>query len=155
MSLDRPRVVLADDGVLVREGVVRLLTEGGCEVVAALEDAEGVPAALASYEVDALVLDIRMPPSHTDEGLALLERLRADGVSLGVLLLSMYASPTLAMRALSAGGATGYLLKDRIRDGWTLVDAIRTVARGGTVVDPEVVAMMLRASAGTSRLDVL
>ncbi len=79
----------------------------------------------------------------------------ADGVQTGVLLLSMYASPTLALRALSAGGATGYLLKDRIRDGGALVDAVRTVSRGGTVVNPEVVAMMLRASSATSRLDAL
>jgi DNA-binding NarL/FixJ family response regulator len=156
MSLERPRVLLADDGVLVREGVTRLLSAGGCQVLEAFEDAEDLSLALASYDdLDALVLDIRMPPTHTDEGLALLERLRADGVTIGVLLLSMYASPTLALRALTAGGATGYLLKDRIRDGQTLVDGVRTVARGGTVVDPEVVAMMLRASASTSRLDVL
>ena len=130
-------MVLADDGVLVREGVVRLLTAGGCEVLAALEDAEGVDDALRSYDdLDALVLDIRMPPTHTDEGLGVLERLRADGVSTGVLLLSMYASPMLAMRALSAGGATGYLLKDRIRDGQALVEAVRTVARGGTWSTP-------------------
>lgn len=149
-------MVLADDGVLVREGVVRLLTAGGCEVLAALEDAEGVDDALRSYDdLDALVLDIRMPPTHTDEGLGVLERLRADGVSTGVLLLSMYASPMLAMRALSAGGATGYLLKDRIRDGQALVEAVRTVARGGTVVDPEIVALMLQGSASSSRLDVL
>jgi DNA-binding NarL/FixJ family response regulator len=149
-------VVLADDGVLVREGVVRLLTAAGCEVLAALEDAEGVDDALRSYDdLDALVLDIRMPPTHTDEGLGVLERLRADGVSTGVLLLSMYASPMLAMRALSAGGATGYLLKDRIRDGQALVEAVRTVARGGTVVDPEIVALMLQGSASGSRLDVL
>jgi DNA-binding NarL/FixJ family response regulator len=156
MSLARPRVLVADDAVLVREGVVQLLRAGGCEVLAALEDADGVRSALASTgDVDALVLDIRMPPTHTDEGLALLERLRADGVRTGVLLLSMYASPTLALRALSAGGATGYLLKDRVRDGGALVDAVRTVARGGTVVDPEVVALMLRASTGASRLDAL
>ena len=156
MNLERPRVLLADDGVLVREGVTRLLTAGGCQVLEVFADADGVPAAVTSYDdVDALVLDIRMPPTHTDEGLALLERLRADGVTLGVLLLSMYASPTLAMRALSAGGATGYLLKDRIRDGQTLVEAVRTVARGGTVVDPEIVSLMLQASAGTSRLDAL
>jgi DNA-binding NarL/FixJ family response regulator len=156
LTVDQPRVLLADDAVLVREGVVQVLRAGGCEVLAALENADGVPAALASYdEVDALVLDIRMPPTHTDEGLALLERLRADGETVGVLLLSMYASPTLALRALSAGGATGYLLKDRIRDGGALVDAVRTVARGGTVVDPEVVALMLQASAGASRLDAL
>jgi DNA-binding NarL/FixJ family response regulator len=149
-------VVLADDGVLVREGVVRLLTAAGCEVLAALEDAEGVDDALRSYpDLDALVLDIRMPPTHTDEGLGVLERLRADGVPTGVLLLSMYASPMLAMRALSAGGATGYLLKDRIRDGQALVEAVRTVARGGTVVDPEIVALMLQGSASSSRLDVL
>jgi DNA-binding NarL/FixJ family response regulator len=156
MSVARPRVVVADDAVLVREGVVQLLRAGGCDVLAALEDADGVQAALAAHaDVDALVLDIRMPPSHTDEGLALLERLRAEGVGTGVLLLSMYASPSLALRALSAGGATGYLLKDRVRDGGALVDAVRTVARGGTVVDPEVVALMLRASTGASRLDVL
>lgn len=156
MSIDQPRVLLADDAVLIREGLVQLLRAGGCEVLAALEDADGVQAALASYdEVDALVLDIRMPPTHTDEGLALLERLRADDVRTGVLLLSMYASPALALRALSAGGATGYLLKDRIRDGGTLVDAVRTVSRGGTVVDPEVVALMLKASTAASRLDAL
>jgi DNA-binding NarL/FixJ family response regulator len=155
MKANRPRVVLADDAVLVREGVQQVLRAGGCEVLAALEGTEGVAAALASYDVDALVLDIRMPPTHTDEGLALLEQLRADGVRTGVLLLSMYASPTLALRALSAGGATGYLLKDRIRDGGILVDAVRTVARGGTVVDPEVVALMLQASSGASRLDAL
>lgn len=156
MTIEQPRVILADDAVLIREGVVQLLRAGGCEVLAALEDADTVRPALASFEhVDALVLDIRMPPTHSDEGLALLEQLRAEGVQTGVLLLSMYASPTLALRALSAGGATGYLLKDRIRDGGTLVDAVRTVSRGGTVVDPEVVALMLRASSATSRLDVL
>jgi DNA-binding NarL/FixJ family response regulator len=155
MTADRPTVVLADDAVLVREGVQQVLRAGGCEVLAALEGTDGVAAALASYDVDALVLDIRMPPTHTDEGLALLEQLRAEGVRTGVLLLSMYASPSLALRALSAGGATGYLLKDRIRDGGILVDAVRTVARGGTVVDPEVVALMLQASSGASRLDAL
>lgn len=156
MTIEQPRVILADDAVLIREGVVQLLRAGGCEVLASLEDADSVRPTLASFEhVDALVLDIRMPPTHSDEGLALLEHLRADGMQTGVLLLSMYASPTLALRALSAGGATGYLLKDRIRDGGTLVDAVRTVSRGGTVVDPEVVALMLRASSATSRLDAL
>jgi DNA-binding NarL/FixJ family response regulator len=155
MSGDRPRVVLADDAVLVREGVQQVLRAGGCEIVAALDGADGVSDAIASDDVDAVVLDIRMPPTHTDEGLVLLEQLRAGGVTTGVLLLSMYASPTLALRALSAGGATGYLLKDRIRDGGILVDAVRTVARGGTVVDPEVVALMLQASSGASRLDAL
>ncbi|MBA2954611.1 response regulator [Nocardioides sp. MAH-18] len=156
MTVARPRVLLADDAVLIREGVAQLLRAGGCEVLASLEDADEVPSALASFDdIDALVLDIRMPPTHTDEGLVLLERLRADGAQIGVLLLSMYASPSLALRALSAGGATGYLLKDRIRDGGTLVDAVRTVSRGGTVVDPEVVALMLEASTATSRLDAL
>jgi DNA-binding NarL/FixJ family response regulator len=156
MNVDRPRVLLADDAVLIREGVVQLLRAGGCDVLEAFEDSEGVWAALSTYDdVDALVLDIRMPPTHTDEGLVLLERLRAGGADIGVLLLSMYASPTLALRALSAGGATGYLLKDRIRDGNTLVDAVRTVARGGTVVDPEVVSLMLKASGSSSRLDAL
>ena len=144
VSLERPRVVVVDDAVLVREGVRQLLTAGGCDVVAVATDVPGLHAALAAHpEVDAVVLDIRMPPDHSDEGMRALEELRADGVTTGVLLLSMYASPTLAVRALSAGGATGYLLKDRITDGEALVAAVRTIVSGGTVVDPDVVALLL------------
>jgi DNA-binding NarL/FixJ family response regulator len=147
MSVDRPQVVVADDAVLVQEGVRQLLAAGGCDVLAVAGDVEQLDAALTEHPAtDAVVLDIRMPPDHSDEGLRVLERLRADGSTLGVLLLSMYASPTLALRALSAGGATGYLLKERITTGTALVAAVRTVVGGGTVVDPEVVGMMLGSS---------
>jgi DNA-binding NarL/FixJ family response regulator len=145
-----------DDAVLVREGVRQLLTAGGCEVVGTATDVTGLHDALkAAPDVDALVLDIRMPPDHSDEGMRALEQLRADGVTTGVLLLSMYASPTLAVRALSAGGATGYLLKDRITDGQALVAAVRTIVSGGTVVDPEVVALLLGSTGRPRRVDAL
>jgi DNA-binding NarL/FixJ family response regulator len=152
MSLERPRVLVVDDAVLVREGVRQLLTAGGCEVVGVATDVAGLDAGLAEDPtVDAVVLDIRMPPDHSDEGMRALEALRASGSTIGVLLLSMYASPTLAVRALSAGGATGYLLKERITDGQALVAAVRTIVGGGTVVDPDVVTLLL-GSKGRSRL---
>jgi DNA-binding NarL/FixJ family response regulator len=152
MSVDRPRVIVVDDAVLVQEGVRRLLEAGGCDVVAVAGDVPGLHGALAEHpDTEALVLDIRMPPDHSDEGMRVLEQLRADGSPLGVLLLSMYASPTLAVRALSAGGATGYLLKERITTGQALVAAVRSVVSGGTVVDPEVVAMLM-GSSGRPRL---
>jgi DNA-binding NarL/FixJ family response regulator len=152
VSLERPRVIIADDAVLMREGVRQLLVTGGCDVVGAARDVESMRALLdGQSDVDVLVLDIRMPPGHRDEGMRALEELRAAGNPIGVLLLSMYASPTLAVRALSAGGATGYLLKERVTDGQALVAAVRTVVSGGTVVDPEVVALLL-GSAGRSRL---
>jgi DNA-binding NarL/FixJ family response regulator len=156
VSVDCPRVIVVDDAVLVREGVRQLLVAGGCEVLAVACDVRELHAALAAHpDTDALVLDIRMPPNHSDEGMRVLEELRADGSTLGVLLLSMYASPTLAVRALSAGGATGYLLKERITTGQALVAAVRTVVGGGTVVDPEVVAMLLGSSARPRLLDAL
>ena len=152
MSLEHPRVIIADDAVLMREGVRQLLVAGGCDVVGAARDVESMRALLDEQsDVDILVLDIRMPPGHRDEGMRALEELRAAGNPIGVLLLSMYASSTLAVRALSAGGATGYLLKERVTDGQALVAAVRTVVSGGTVVDPEVVALLL-GSTGRSRL---
>ena len=148
MSVDRPQVVVVDDAVLVREGVRQLLVAGGCDVVAEARDAQELRHALATHsDADALVLDIRMPPDHSDEGMRVLEQLRADGSTIGVLLLSMYVSPTLAVRALSAGGATGYLLKERVTTGQALVAAVRTIVSGGTVVDPEVVSLLLSSTA--------
>lgn len=157
MNTRGPRVVVADDAALLREGVSQLLTAGGCEVVATARDPDELFAALRAHEhgVDAVVLDIRMPPSHSDEGIRVLEQLRGEGHDLGVLLLSMYSSPTLALRALSAGGATGYLLKDRVKDGAALVDAVRTIAGGGTVVDPEVVALLIGSTTRAAAVDGL
>jgi DNA-binding NarL/FixJ family response regulator len=148
VTVDRPQVIIVDDAVLVREGVRQLLVAGGCDVVAEARDAQELQQRLAAHsETDALVLDIRMPPGHSDEGMRVLEQLRADGSTIGVLLLSMYASATLAVRALSAGGATGYLLKERVTTGQALVAAVRTIVGGGTVVDPEVVGLLLRSTA--------
>ena len=156
MTVDRPQVIVVDDAVLVREGVRQLLVAGGCGVVAQARDAQELQERLATHsDADALVLDIRMPPDHSDEGMRVLEQLRAEGSTIGVLLLSMYASATLAVRALSAGGATGYLLKERVPTGQALVAAVRTIVGGGTVVDPEVVSLLLRSTARPRLLGTL
>ena len=148
MTVDRPQVIVVDDAVVVREGVRQLLVAGRCDVVAEARDAQDLHERLATHpDTDALVLDIRMPPDHSDEGIRVLEQLRAEGSTIGVLLLSMYASPTLAVRALSAGGVTGYLLKERVTTGQALVAAVRTIVGGGTVVDPEVVRLLLHSTA--------
>jgi DNA-binding NarL/FixJ family response regulator len=144
VTREHPRVLVVDDGLLIREGIRQVLVAGGCEVVGIAGDVAGMTEALALIpEVDAVVLDIRMPPTHTDEGLRALEGLRSRGSRLGVVLLSMYGNPTLAIRATAAGAGTGYLLKDRVTDADMLVRAIRTVMGGGTVVDPEVVAALV------------
>jgi DNA-binding NarL/FixJ family response regulator len=142
-----PAVVVAEDAPLIREGICQLLVAAGCTVRAAVADADELKAVLEEHgnDVDVVVLDIRMPPTHTDEGIQALEDLRSRGNPVGVLLLSMYASGALAVRALSAGGATGYLLKDRVKDGSALADAVRSVAGGGAVVDPEVVSMLMQS----------
>jgi len=151
----RVRVVLAEDSLLLREGLVRLLDEAGAEVVAAVGDGDELLQVAAREPLDAAVVDIRMPPTHTDEGLQALEALRARGSEVGVLLLSMYVSAPSALRVLAAGRGSGYLLKERVADEQTLVEAVGTVAAGGSVVDPELVAV-LSAQRDTGRvLDTL
>lgn len=150
------RVVVADDAVLLREGIRQLLQVGRCEVVAAVGSVEELQTVFDSgIAFDALVLDIRMPPTHTDEGIRVLEQLRAGGSRVPTLLLSMYATAALVMRAMRCGAGTGYLLKERVSDGDTLVAAIRTLVGGGSVVDPEVVALLVGASSRDTRLDRL
>jgi DNA-binding NarL/FixJ family response regulator len=150
------RVAVADDAVLLREGIGQILRAGGVDVVSSVDSAEQLLAVVAAdRQIDAVVLDIKMPPSHTDEGLRALERLRADGSSVGVLLLSMYTTAAYAIRAMSAGSGTGYLLKDRVADAGTLVNAVRSVAAGGSVVDPEVVALLVSGHKGKASLDTL
>jgi DNA-binding NarL/FixJ family response regulator len=150
------RVAVADDAVLLREGIGQILRAGGMEVVASVDTAEELLEAVETDgAVDAIVLDIKMPPTHTDEGLRALERLRAGGFNAGVLLLSMYTSAAYAIRALSAGSGTGYLLKDRVADADTLVTAVRTVARGGSVVDPEVVQLLVSARSSEAAVESL
>lgn len=150
------RVAVADDAVLLREGIGQILRAGGVEVVASVDTAEDLLAVVAEDEaLDAVVLDIRMPPTHTDEGLRALEELRMSGLTVGVLLLSMYTTTAYAIRAMSAGSGTGYLLKDRVADADALVSAVRTVAGGGSVVDPEIVQLLVSGRASAASVDTL
>jgi DNA-binding NarL/FixJ family response regulator len=136
------RVVVADDSVLVRRGVTQVLESSGLEVVAAVDTGERLLEVAALEPLDAAVVDIRMPPTHTDEGLRALETLRGRGSRIGVLLLSMYVSVPSALRVVAAGRGTGYLLKERVADEETLTRAVTAVAAGGSVVDPELVAVL-------------
>ncbi|HEX6339306.1 MAG TPA: response regulator transcription factor [Jiangellaceae bacterium] len=137
------RVVLAEDSVLLREGLVRLLTEAGCIIADAVGDGDTLVAAVESHRPDVAVVDVRMPPSHSDEGLraAIEARRRVPGT--GVLVLSQYVEESYASDLLADGaGGVGYLLKDRVSALAELSDALERVASGGTVLDPEVVAQL-------------
>jgi DNA-binding NarL/FixJ family response regulator len=151
----RLRVAIAEDGLLLREGIEKVLDDGGIEVVASFGTGIELERFAAAEHLDAAVLDIRMPPSFSDEGILTLERMRAKGSRMGVLLLSMYATPDYAMRVMSAGAGTGYLLKERVSERRALVRAVESVAGGGSVVDPEVVSQLVartRADDPLSRL---
>jgi DNA-binding NarL/FixJ family response regulator len=139
------RIVLADDSVLLREGIARLLVEAGFDVVAQAGDAPTLMSAVREYRPDVAVIDIRMPPTHTDEGLRAAEAIRAElGPDIGILVLSQYVETTFALRLVADGkGGMGYLLKDRVDDPDELSEAIRRIARGGSVIDPEVVAQLV------------
>ncbi|MWB98800.1 response regulator [Agromyces sp. MMS17-SY077] len=137
------RVAVADDALLLRAGIEKVLASGGIDVVASVGTADELLEAAAEHELDAAIIDIRMPPTHTDEGVAALETLRAGGSRMGVLLLSMYATPEYAMRVMESGAGTGYLLKERVSEPLTLVRAVETVAAGGSIVDPEVVEALV------------
>jgi DNA-binding NarL/FixJ family response regulator len=140
------RVVVADDSVLLREGLVRLLTEVGCDVVASVEDAPRLIDAVVQHRPDVAVVDIRMPPTMTDDGLRAAVALRHRHPNLGVLLLSAYIELSYADALLSDGrGGVGYLLKDRVTSLARLAEALKTISDGGTVLDPEVVAQLLVA----------
>jgi DNA-binding NarL/FixJ family response regulator len=138
------RVVIADDSVLLREGAVRILQEAGIEVVGQAGDGEDLLRKVRAHRPDVAIVDIRMPPTHVDEGLQAAETLRAELPEIGVLVLSQYVEESYAQR-LMAGGAegVGYLLKDRVADIDRFVDGVRRVAEGGSVLDPEVVSQML------------
>lgn len=138
------RVAIADDALLLREGIAKVLEGGGIEVIASVGTADELLAVLDDHDLDAAILDIRMPPTHRDEGIVALERIRERGDDLGVLLLSMYATPEYALRVMGAGSGTGYLLKERVSEPQTLVRAVETVASGGSVVDPEVVEQLVK-----------
>ncbi|WP_327367480.1 response regulator transcription factor [Streptomyces sp. NBC_01217] len=147
MRVDRSlRVVLAEDSVLLREGLTGLLTRFGHQVAAAVGDAEALIAAVAEHGPDIVVTDVRMPPGFQDEGLHAAVRLREKQPALPVLVLSQYVQRTYAADLLDSGDGSGvgYLLKDRVGQIEEFIDALQEVADGGTVVDPEVVRQLLR-----------
>ena len=141
------RVVIAEDSALLREGLVRLLEDRGYEVAAAVGDAGSLLAAVAEHHPDVVVTDIRMPPTHTDEGLRAAAELRKHHPEVGVLVLSQYIETTYATALLAGNaGGVGYLLKDRVADAAEFAGALERVAAGGTALDPEVVTKLMRAS---------
>jgi DNA-binding NarL/FixJ family response regulator len=138
------RVVVADDSVLLREGVVRLLEENGFEVVGQAGDAEDLIRKVRAHKPDVAVVDIRMPPTNTDDGLRAALAIRAELPATGVLVLSQYVEEGYALDLVgdSAGGV-GYLLKDRVADVERFVDSVKRVADGGSALDPEVVSQLV------------
>ena len=138
------RVVIADDSVLLREGLARLLEESGFDVVGQAGDADDLLRKVGAHKPDVAVVDVRMPPTHTDEGLRAAHRIRAEHAATGVLVLSQYVEEAYALELLSQSTeSTGYLLKDRVADVDSFTDAVRRVAGGGSALDPEVVALLL------------
>ncbi|WP_186319218.1 response regulator transcription factor [Streptomyces sp. SAJ15] len=148
------RLILADDSTLLREGLVRLLAEEGHQVVAAVGDATALLAEVARHpDVDAVVVDVRMPPTHTDEGLRAALEIRATHPGVGVLVLSQYVEKRYATELLTgAGEGIGYLLKDRVVQVDEFLDALERVAAGRTAFDPEVVRQLLVRSTHTDPL---
>jgi DNA-binding NarL/FixJ family response regulator len=143
------RVVLADDAVLFREGLARVLADNGFVVAGQAGDADGLHAAVERETPDVVVTDIRMPPTNTSEGLLAAQRIRAEYPGTGVLVLSQYIETRQAVKLLqNAPQRVGYLLKDRVSDITEFTDAVRRIARGGSVIDPDVVAQLLRRRDG-------
>ena len=150
------RVALADDSALFRKGLAALLAASDVEVTAAVPSGADLLQAVAVDLPDAVVLDLRMPPSFTDEGLVTAERLRERYPTLGVLVLSTYAEVSYAARLLQTGTRhVGYLLKDRVEDSDALLDALRRVVGGGSVVDPDIVRRLLGRQRITQTVDQL
>ena len=138
------RVLIAEDSVLLRQGLVHLLTDAGLEVVAAVEDADQLLRAVDELEPDICVVDIRMPPTHTDEGVRAALVIRAQHPDVAVLMLSQYVEERYATDLIASNTrGFGYLLKDRVADVTEFVEAVRRVAGGGTALDPEVVSQLL------------
>src|ERR1700734_1566272 len=153
------RIVIAEDSAVIRAGLVEILADRGHETVAAVGDAEALRAAVDQHEPDAAIVDVRMPPDYTDEGIRAAIAIRRHHPRPGVLVFSQYTEPRHAaelLRAASSRGAAGigYLLKDRVGDVGEFVDALSRVAAGGTALDPEVVTQVL-ATRRTNDLDAL
>ena len=150
------RVVVADDSVLLRAGVVRLLEGAGFEVVGQAGDAEDLVRKVSAHRPDVAVIDVRMPPTHTDDGLRAAIDLRARHPDVGLLVLSQYVEEDSAHELLGGGArGVGYLLKDRVSEVDRFLDAVRRVGGGGSVLDPEVVAQLLGRGSGDGELEEL
>lgn len=154
------RIVIAEDSVVLRAGLVEILADRGHEIAAAVGDADALCAAVAAHRPDVTVVDVRMPPTHTDEGLRAAIALRRDYPGLGVLVFSQYVETRYAAELLgvrSGGGAAGvgYLLKDRVVNISDFFDALTRVAAGGTALDPEVVTQLVGASSHVSAIATL
>ena len=150
------RIVIAEDSAILRDGLVQLLGLRGVQVAAAVGDADALLTAVTQHCPDAAVIDIRLPPTQTDEGLRAAVRIRADHPNTGVLIFSQYVETKYAAELIGDGGAgIGYLLKERVVDIGEFVDALQRVAAGGTALDSEVVAQLFGASRRASALDTL
>jgi DNA-binding NarL/FixJ family response regulator len=150
------RVVIAEDSVLLREGLARLLVEAEFDVVAQVGNAPDLRAVVRREKPDVAIVDIRMPPTQTDEGAQAAEEIRAEHPEVGILLLSQVVEPRHALKLFSESPeGFGYLLKDRVLEIDEFVEAVRRVARGGTAMDPEVVGQLLGRRRQGSRLDEL
>jgi DNA-binding NarL/FixJ family response regulator len=138
------RIVIAEDSVLLRDGLTRMLTDAGDEVVAAVPDADQLLRSVAEHKPDLAVIEVRMPPTHTDEGIRAALVIRRQYPDVALLVLSQYVEESYATDLLSAANSSvGYLLKDRVAQVTDFLDAVRRVAAGGTALDPEVVAQLL------------
>jgi DNA-binding NarL/FixJ family response regulator len=151
------KVIIAEDAALFQAGLVRLIEDHGHRVCAAVADGDALIAAVTEHHPDVVVADIRMPPTHTDEGLRAAITIRAEHPATGVVVLSQYIETRYAVRLLegSAAGGVGYLLKERVADVADFVNALQRVAAGGTALDPEVVGQLLRASRHADGLTTL
>ena len=150
------RIVIAEDSVLLREGLTRLLADAGEEIVAAVGDAESAEAVVAELVPDIVVMDVRMPPTHTDEGIRAALAIRRHHPDVAVLVLSQYVEQHYATELLAGETAgVGYLLKDRVADVGDFIDAVRRVGTGGTALDPEVVSHLLARSRRKTPLERL
>jgi DNA-binding NarL/FixJ family response regulator len=150
------RVVIAEDLFLLRDGLTRLLQAHGLQVAAAVDDGPGLLAAVSEHQPDVAIVDVRLPPTFTDEGLKAALTARAQQPGLPVLVLSQYVEQLYARELLAGGtGGIGYLLKDRVLNGAQFTDAVRRVAGGGTAMDPEVIAQLLDRNSADGALATL
>ncbi|MBL3685390.1 DNA-binding response regulator [Leucobacter zeae] len=150
------RILICEDSVLLREGLVRLLEHGGHEVVAALPEASELMSSVADSDPELCILDVRLPPTYTDEGIRAALELRAARPGLPVLVLSQYVEERYASELIAAqGGAFGYLLKDRVADIGEFIDSVERIQGGATVLDPEVVAQLLTRRSVDDRMQSL